>query len=236
MNKKALKLFAGLLLCLFTVPLLGLFVGKGVEGTYQNTFEDAVAKQYSMDKATVVAKGISLDTICSSADRPEDTCSYLDNVRLLQRGSAYTAALGIGILVLIFGAKLLSGRNRDRLALVFGPTIHLVLLMLAVSIFAQGAIAVYGIYTAESVYLGMIQPKIIGLIGIGALVAGGYLLLSTLRFFKRLEMSVFAKELDRAQAPQIFELVEGVASRLGVRAGAGRNTATVAIKSYQGGR
>lgn len=215
MNKKALTLFIGLLLCLFAIPLLGILVGKTVEGTYENTFQDAVAKQYSVDKATVVAKGITLDTICSSADRAEDTCSYLDNIRLLQRGSAYTTALGVGMLVLIFGAKLLSGRNRDRLALLFGPTIRLVLLLLAISIFAQGAIAVYGIYTVESVYTGMIQPKIIGLIGLGALVAGGYLVLSTLRFFKRFEMLVFAKELGRTQAPKIFELVEDVASQLG---------------------
>jgi Zn-dependent protease with chaperone function len=88
------------------------------------------------------------------------------------------------------------------------------MLLLAVSVLAQGALFVYSIYTIEVIAIQRVHGGILLAVGLGAVAACWVLLKSSLAFLKREPMFIRAIALDRQQHPGFFSFVEQIAEKL----------------------
>lgn len=218
-----LKGIALLALCLFLVPAIGWLTGMYITSQYDGQFREAVVGNKTMTAEEFDQRGLSYVTFCQNARASDSTgeldkfCSYADEISYVQLASEGTAALGLLLLVLIFGGRMAAGTSRARLSLLFGPVVRGVMLLLAMSVLAQGALFVYCAYTLEATAIHRVHFGILFAIGIGALLACAVLLKSAVVFLKTEPLWVRGQVLKRDTHPAIFELVEGVARKLGAQ-------------------
>ena len=91
------------------------------------------------------------------------------SLKLLQTSSIYTAALGIGIPVLVRLGAIFAGSNRARLARVFPFLLRVVVVLLAVLTVAHGVILTYAAYVVETHAADLTHFAVTGVIGLSAL-------------------------------------------------------------------
>jgi Zn-dependent protease with chaperone function len=129
---------------------------------------------------------------------------------------AYLAfGLGLALLMLILIMPLVAGTNRKRMALIFGPMVRLVMLLLAASVLVQAGLFVYSLFTLEATILNRVHGGILLAIGFGALVVSLVLLRAALSMLKLEPAHVRATLLTAAEAPGLFERVGQLADTLG---------------------
>lgn len=127
------------------------------------------------------------------------------------------AALLCGSLVLItiYGASGYAGQDRRRLALVFGPSVRIMMVALAASVVCQAALFVVGIFMAESSIIGRVHGGLLLAVSIGALAASITLVTASLRFLRHDVMTVRGASLSRDEEPKIWNAVRLCAQKLG---------------------
>ena len=219
------KLIGLLALCLFVVPMLGWLTGQFAESRYEAQFRDVVVnEQKYMTAEAFEARGLSYITFCKDARSEkgdggiEKFCSFADEIEYVKLASTGTAAVGVLLFVLILGGRVIAGTNRERMSLVFGPLVRVVMLLLAVSVLAQGALFVYSIYTLEAIAIQRVHGGILLAISLGALAACWVLLKSSVAFLKREPMLLRGVSLDKIQHQGFFAFVNGIASKLKAQA------------------
>lgn len=180
-----------LALCLFAVPFLGWLTSLYMSHDYESQFRDVVVnKSHLLTAQEYKNRGLHYLSFCKKARATghgkdvEALCSFADEIREVQLTVYATAGVGALLVLLIFGARVLAGTNRTRMALVFGPLIRGVMLLLAVSVLAQGALFIYSVYTLEVTAIHRIYPYLLAALGVGALVACWQLLKGAFSFFK----------------------------------------------------
>lgn len=215
------KLIGLMALCLFIVPLLGWWTGQFAESRYEGQFRDVVVNDRKEITAQEFdARGLSYITFCKAsrsqgANAGIDTfCSYADEIEYVKFASIGTAAVGVVLFVLILAGRMLAGTDRKRMSLVFGPLVRVVMLLLAVSVLAQGALFVYSIYTIEVVAIQRVHIGILLAVALGAIAACWVLLKSSLALLKREPMFLRAIALDKHQHQGFFAFVSDIAAKL----------------------
>jgi len=201
--------------------MLGWWTGQFAESRYETQFRDLVVnEQKHVTAEDFEARGLSYITFCKAAraekgnDGIEKFCSYADEIEYVKLASGATAAVGLLLFVLILGGRVIAGTDRRRMSLVFGPLVRIVMLLLAVSVLAQGALFVYSVYTIEVIAIQRVHGGILLAVALGALAACWVLLKSSLAFFKREPMLLRAVVLDRHQHQAFFAFVSAIAVKL----------------------
>ena len=215
------KLIGLMALCLFIVPLLGWWTGQFAESRYEGQFRDLVVNENKeITGKEFDARGLSYITFCKSARAEggnagiEKFCSYADEIEYVKLASVATGIVGLVLFTLILAGRILAGTDRKRMSLVFGPLIRVVMLLLAVSVLAQGALFVYSIYTIEVIAIQRVHGGILLAVGLGAIAACWVLLKSSLVFLKREPMFLRAIALDKQRHQAFFAFVDEVAAKL----------------------
>lgn len=212
-----------LLLLLFVVPVLGWLTSIYVESNFEGQFRKAITES-QMSDADYKAKGISYLGVCGTGGvlrtegGNEKICAFADEIENARLASFATAGLGGGLLVLLFGAKAIAGHNRRRLTWVFGPTVRVVMLLLAVSVVAQAALFIYSVYTLEAAAIGRVHGGILLAIGLGALFGCVQLLKSAFGLFRTSPLQLRARLLPPADNAELYTAVRQLATKLGAKA------------------
>ena len=217
-----LKMVTQLALCLFLVPLLGWGTGWFSEASYDKKFRELIVTRLQMMSNTefdarkmgYVSHCDTLATRPESAKEAEALCGPAREIGLVKLASYGTAAIGVILLALILGARAMAGTDRERMSAVFGPLIRAVMVLLAVSVLAQGALFVYSIYTIESILIQRIHAVALVAVAVGALVGCWTLLRAAIGVMKQEPTQLRAIQLQKADHPGVFAFVEGIASQL----------------------
>lgn len=220
MNTSArLKNAVKLALCLFLVPVLGWLTGIYLENSYQGQFQQMLTEEKLTSSLSYAALCTKLESGGTFTKNPSAAklCEPADDVRNVFRASLAIAAVGAVLMLLIFGATTLAGKNRQRMSLVFGPLIRVVLALLAISVLAQGALFVFSSYTLEAAAIHRVHYGILATVAIGALVVCIQLLRAALVFFRTAPNVVRGSVLERAKYAGVYSLVESVARKLGAQ-------------------
>lgn len=125
-----------------------------------------------------------------------------------------TGIVGLALFILILAGRILAGTDRRRMSLVFGSLVRVVMLLLAISVLAQGALFVYSIYTIEAMAIQRVHGGVLLAVGFGALAACWVLLKSSLALLKREPMFIRGIALDRQRHHGLFAFVESIAIKL----------------------
>lgn len=162
------------------------------------------------------AEGIEVTALCDAlragmlgSEVTKDlsaACEQVTNIVLLGKGSVLAAAIGAFIPIMYWFASLYAGESRKRVAAVFPLILRFSIIMIAVSVLLQGAILTYAAYIGESYALGVVHYFFIGVIGLGALIAGLKLVWASFSFGRKLEMNVFGIGLTDSDAPPAFQV------------------------------
>jgi Zn-dependent protease with chaperone function len=138
-----------------------------------------------------------------------------DTVRQL---AAWTAAIGSLVPALIIGARRYAGTDRARMALVFGPVVQFVLLLLALSTLAQACLFVFSAYAIEMQILRGVHVGVLVAAAAGALTTCYALVRSAVSAMTIEPLVVQAEALNRVDHPAVFLLIEATAQKLGADA------------------
>ena len=211
------KLSLGLFL--LAVPVLALVVSFLCERKLDGELRKAVAAERSDMSAAQIRENFNVRRLMASAGsgQPE-----LDHIRaqighfdLMRAGSL--AMIGIVFLyhAFLWGAGTLAVRNRRLLLRVFKPGFYVSAGLLALTTVVNAALLMASIYYGESYLLGVIHPKIIVLIGLGAVSGAFAIIRAALASRTRAESEVFGKALPEAEHPRIWREVRTLAERTG---------------------
>jgi Zn-dependent protease with chaperone function len=193
-----------------------------VEKNSESQFKQAVVPSKLSD-AEYQARGISYMKLCAregaakSQSDSSDICGTATEVRYVRLASLLTALAGAVVLALIFIAKRVAGTDRDRLVLLFGPTVRTVIVILGVATVAQAGLFIYSAYTLEVSLIHRVHAILLFGIGLAALMGCGQLLRAGLGFFRSTPIQTRAIELSRTENPELFALVETAARKLGTQ-------------------
>jgi Zn-dependent protease with chaperone function len=220
-NASRYKQIGILALCLFFVPVIGWWTGQYAAASYESQFRDLVVNNAKrVTDAEYATRGLTYLKFCKalqsegqSADSNE-LCSKANEVAYVKEASWGTAAIGLLVFVLILGGRAVSGANRKRMTIVFGPMVRVVMLLLSISVLAQGGLFVYSIYTVESIAINRVHGGILVLVSLGAFAACLALLKATFGFLKQDPMLIRAIALDRLKHQEIFNFVDEIAKKL----------------------
>lgn len=216
------KGLAILLVILFGVPVIGYLTSVYVERNSEGQFREAVVPS-RISEAEYQARGISYLKLCApegalrSRSGSSDVCEPADEVRYVRLASLFTALAGVVVLGLIFAVKVVAGADRDRLVLLFGPTVRTVIVILGVATVAQAGLFIYSAYTLEASLIHRVHAVLLLGIGLAALVGCAQLLRTGLGFFRSTPMRSRAVELSSSECPELFTLVEAAARKLGTQ-------------------
>lgn len=211
------KSFVFAALGLLAIPLIGLLIGYNISSKYESEFVSAIADEYKVSTSKVEEVGLSLTKLC--ADNKDsalnEVCGYVDNINLLIDASLATLAIGIVLLLSIFLLKQFIGLSRTKLAILFNPIATLSIVVISISTLLQGAILVYGFYIAEVVYTKQYHPKIVFLIGLGALIATFALFKAAFSALEKKPMYVNAEKITKENGSKLIKLVDDLAHKIG---------------------
>lgn len=203
--------------CTLIVPVLSLLIARW-QGTHlERILTSAITNDDPNLVRSVREIGLTLAGACKSrlADRLSDLCfrhhmnQYVELIAFL--------ALFIGLVLIVasfvvpFGVR----GNRKALAVVFGPTVRLLVVGIGISIILQGALAAYGIYALETSMTGRLYFQHVVPLGLGGLLFGIIVLGSALPMVKARPMPVFGLVIDREREPRLFGKVDTLAAKVG---------------------
>jgi Zn-dependent protease with chaperone function/uncharacterized tellurite resistance protein B-like protein len=173
--------------------------------------------------AGLIADGFPpFQTLCAMPEAGSDDdlfafCTEMKGLSLLMTVSIVAGIFGIAIPLVFLLASILSGTDRRRLAIIFPITVQATLVFVTVSAAMQGAVLTYGLFVAESYYLGRIHIYLIAVVGFGAAGVAYKLLMESLSFGARHENFIHAVSIGEDKAPGLHFFVTGLAEKLGAR-------------------
>ncbi|WP_035998565.1 hypothetical protein [Paraburkholderia caribensis] len=220
--KSRARAFCTLLVCIFFVPLLGVFTARYMAIEFESQFHDSIVMtQHLITEEAYRARDLSYASVCANMEKSGNTaqademCSPADEVALVRLASYALAGLGALMLLLIYGGRAVAGSNRARLSHMFGFVVRAVMLLLALSVLGQAALLVFSVYTVESMSIHQVHGVLLASVGLAALVAFWKLTRSTFELCKENPLFVKAVRLDRDRHPELFAFVDDIANRLG---------------------
>lgn len=211
------KLSLGLFL--LAAPVLALTVSFLCERKLDAELRESVAAERTDMTAAEIREKVNVRRLLALAG---DGQPELDPLRAeighfdLMRAGAL-AMIGIVLLyhAALWGAGRLAVRDRSLLLRVFKPGFYVSSGLLALTTVVNAALLMASIYYGESYLLGVIHPKIILLIGLGAVFGAFAIVRSALTSRTRAESEVFGKALPEAEHPRIWREVRELAERTG---------------------
>ncbi len=211
------KLSLGLFL--LAAPILALAVSFLCERKLDAELRESVAAERTDMTAAEIRETVNVRRLLALTG---DSQLELDPVRAqighfdLMRVGAF-AMIGIVLLyhASLWGAGRLAVRDRSLLLRVFKPGFYVSAVLLALTTVVNAALLMASIYYGESYLLGVIHPKIILLIGLGAVFGAFAIVRSALASRTRAESEVFGKALPEAEHPRIWREVRALAERTG---------------------
>ena len=129
------------LIALIVIPIIGYLVSLGI---LNSLAEDKSISEFVEFVKFNCQSGINI-------------CDMLEKVILLRDGSFYSFIFSFFIIFSFFLVSKLIGTNRNLIARVFPPLLHLFLIMVSIQTIVQGVILTYGFYIGEVFFLGMVH-------------------------------------------------------------------------------
>lgn len=220
------KALAALALCLFLIPALAwlttVLLMSDVDAQWREVSASCSMPGSdcrpisSADRAAWCRSNAPLRaTSAASAQAIRQACAAASEVtwvRSLATGGALLGALLVGC---VYGARWFAGTDRRRMSLVFGPTLRLVLVLLALSTLTQAGLFGYGILVLELMALHGVHIGILMAGVVGTSVICFALLRAAAIALKDEPMAIPARRLEPSQHPRLFELIGSIAAKLG---------------------
>lgn len=206
-----MRLTAGLikvLLVALVIPAVGYGVAEWIFGGLN---------------AELAAKGYpSYHAICGNPQALADAeirafCDNFAMIGLLRPASIVSALIGISVPLLYWFASRYAGTDRERIARIFPPLVRISLILLTVMVLLQGVILTYATYVGEYWAIGEVHYIIVGLVGLGAVMATWKLFTVSLSFGKRHETNTVGALLRQEDEPGLFAFVNNLAGTLGAK-------------------
>jgi len=199
------------------IPIIAFAVATGIQAHFNSELRAAIRQHYPDADPEKVA-GFTVDFLCKNTELSisiKELCETNANLNLMRNTALGSAIAGLALLLIIYLGGL-SARNRRRLLLsLFKPGLYLTASMLIILILVYAALAMAAIYYGESILIGRIHVKIIGLIGLGALVGVFVLARNAFALIKKAQTSVIGTTLSRNEAPKLWDKVEQLSDKLG---------------------
>ena len=201
------------------IPIAALCISSLVSQSYQGDFIASM-----MDYARENNLSVQTDRIPDYRDlcathNPEDAelCAPARQLEIFEFGALVSLAVGLGLFGLLALARLYAGHNRQRLAFVLPPLTRVMVLGLSLSIILQGAVAVFGIYIAETVFIGRVHFVVLAGIAFAAVIGGVNLVEASFKAMQTLNLAIQGVVIDNATGPDLIALVHEVADEVGAR-------------------
>ena len=148
----------------------------------------------------------------------ESTCRMMGLVATMRIVAIATGVAGLALLGLFVLASRSAGTDRRKMTRVFRPLVGLSLVVLALLVFAQGAMLTFSVYLAEIMLIGRWHIYLVAAVGVGALAGGFMLLRACAELVRKAQQPVLGVALSRDTHPGAFAFAGDLASQLGARA------------------
>lgn len=199
---------------LLGIPIVGFATAEGIRTRFTSDVRSGI-KSYYPDSSPAVISKFSIDRLCEERDRSlSDLCSTNDHLRLMSRASIWSVGMGLALLLAIQIAGYAARSNRQLLLRLFEPGFYITAATVTGLIAVHAAIAIGVIYYGESIYTGRLHVKVVALIAIGAVIGIIAVSRSVFSLVQKVHTTVIGKEITKAQAPALWERVEGLAKHL----------------------
>lgn len=201
------------------IPIVALVISYFVSGRYDSEFKAAVQQAAAQQGQILDPSRIeSYRVVCSAGDpQLAHLCGPASHLRIFEQGALLSVLVGLSLFVVLLIGRLLAGANRKRLAMVLSPLTRIILLGLSISIVLQGALFVYGLFIAESVFLGSVHFIALAAFSLAALIGGLNLVLSAIRQMRHASIEQTGVLVDQANGQRLINLVNEVADNVGAR-------------------
>lgn len=204
---------------ILAIPLLGFGVSSAIRASYNSDLRAAAAKQVPDFDPAKLAR-FTVSRLCETNSGPEiaalcETDWYLG---LLSRASVGSAAVGLGLLVVIALAGAAAQRNRTLLLTLFRPGLYVAAVTITGLIVVDAAIAIASIYYGESALINRIHPGLILGIAMGALLGVSAVARSAFGVVRKAEAYALGAAVTSDEAGPLWAHTNAVAARLGALA------------------
>jgi Zn-dependent protease with chaperone function len=204
-------------LAVLVIPCAAFAVAEWRKDELNTAFLSAVGNKDTARIAELKQQGVTFAGFCATdyENKFSEICELLHTQENYELAVFAALGLGLGAILLSIFVPMLAGRSRGVLATVFSPTVRIVTFAVGVAIALQGLLAAYGIYLVETTATGRYHVKIIAIMGIAGVIAGGLVLKSTFSIFRQHPTLVLGRKLLAEEQPRFFERLKGLCSRLG---------------------
>jgi Zn-dependent protease with chaperone function len=159
---------------------------------------------------------LSLNRICETPT-PElsSICSTNEHLNLMSTAALWAGGIGLALLLGIRLAGSAARTNRQVLLYLFKPGLYLTAVILLGLILVHAAVAMGAIYYGESALIERVHIKLIGVIGLGALLGLAMITRNVFTLVRKAQTFVIGTPVTRQQAPALWQRVEEIAQQLG---------------------
>lgn len=161
----------------------------------------------------------TVDRLCQVPDATTvEICGAYEVLNMMSIAAVWTAAVGLGLLLLIWVAGRLSRNDRTLLLVLFRPGLYLTAAALIGLVLAHGALAMGALYFGEATFVGRVHIGLLALIALGA--AAGAILIARHAFaiVGATQTLAVGTEIGRTDSPELWRVVDETASQLGALA------------------
>ncbi len=215
-NKKINLAPLGLLILFLVIPVVAFIASYAIQGQLDTNFRTALLKDYP-ERSTEIST-LTASSACSNQKfraAAGDFCELNDIINLMRLCAIFTAVLGIGLLIIIKIAGLITRGSRRFLLLIFKPGLHITMLALSLLMILNASLGIFAIYYGESVFLGRVHVFVIVGLGLGALFGVISMFKAQLSTTKRASVFVLGKKLEPEHQPKIWEFVNEQSRQMG---------------------
>lgn len=144
-------------------------------------------------------------------------CSQVSRIVMLADVSMLAAIIGLLIPITYWFAVRYAGHDRTKIARIFPALTRGSIWLITVLVFLHGGILTYVIYIGESYLFETVHLFLVGVIGLGSLIAGIALIANAATLTGKLRMTAFGKRITAEEAPELFHLIDDIVKKLGSR-------------------
>ncbi len=197
------------------IPIIAFAVAEGIQAHFNSELRTAIRQHYPDADPQKIAS-FTVDLLCKDPELSmRELCDTNANINLMRNAAVGSAGAGLALLLIIYLGGCSARNSRKLLLSLFKPGLYLTASMLIILILIYATLAMAAIYYGESALIGRIHVKIIGLIGIGALIGVFALARNAFALIKKAQISVIGTALSRDEAPKLWGKVEQLSDKLG---------------------
>ena len=218
MTKRFLNIAKAMALVMI-IPIMALAISSMVSQSYNEEFLTGLREYAKQNQLAMPPEALpSYRDLCASHN-PEDAemCMPAIQLEIFEVAALVSLGVGAGLFILLLIGRMFAGPDRERLALVLPPMTRLMLIGLSVSIILQGALFVFGIFIAESVFFNRVHIVALAGIGLAALVGGINLIQISFKIMQEVTSSFSGLLIDEATGADLIKIVHEVADQVGAR-------------------